>query len=163
MKSYFFNFQKWNLRRFYHFLFVVFLCVTLALLLLKGPHTRFCLVRRLVWSFFYGVHLVNQICSLGWTRIISQYKLRSCISNTCFQCFRVYQNLMIISLESLYFHACSISQVKRCHSLYLNILQIAYPTSFIFSGLSEISPRRSGYQFECRMEGVVSKQNKNVT
>lgn len=22
--------------------------------------------------FFYGVHLVNQICSLGWTRIISQ-------------------------------------------------------------------------------------------
>lgn len=43
----------------------VFLCVTLALLLLKGPHTRFCLVRRLVWSFFYGVHLVNQICSLG--------------------------------------------------------------------------------------------------
>lgn len=49
-----------------------FLCVTLALLLLKGPHTRFYLVRRLVWSFFYGVHLVNQICSLGWTRIISQ-------------------------------------------------------------------------------------------
>lgn len=31
---------------------VVFLCVTLALLLLKGPHTRLCFELRLVWSFF---------------------------------------------------------------------------------------------------------------
>lgn len=43
-----------------------------SIAVVKSPTypSLFCMATSVV--FFYGVHLVNQICSLGWTRIISQ-------------------------------------------------------------------------------------------
>lgn len=43
-----------------------------SIAVVKSPTypSLFCMATSVV--FFYGVHLVNQICSLGWTGIISQ-------------------------------------------------------------------------------------------